>query len=95
MDYSNYICSEASHKMASRISGINKSGSKQSKTKRWISAIKIAGNSRNKTTITGDTRIETSKNKGGYKYRNLSFYNNQYNEKKKKRLIKGTKFSQF
>jgi len=88
-DYSNYICSEATHKVASRTSGVNKSGKKATKTKRCISSIKIVGNSRNKSTVTGETKIESSKAKGGCKYRNLSFYNSQYNHKKKKRLIKG------
>lgn len=87
--YFNYICSETTHKVASRTSGVNKSGKKSIKTKRCISSIKIAGNSRNKSTITGEIKIEQNKSKGGYKYRNLSFYNSQHNDKKKNHVVKG------
>lgn len=71
------------HKVASRISGVNKS-SKKSKSKRWTSNIKVSNSSRKRSSNVEKT--EKSKSKG-YKYRNLSFYNNQYNEKK--RMIKG------
>lgn len=85
-DYSNYMCSEVSKKVASRTSGLNKSDYKPSTTKkRCASGIKITGNSRNKSTSFGDSRVEIpgkQSSKASYKYRNLSFYNNQFNEKK-------------
>lgn len=91
-EYSNYISSEVTHKVASRTSGINKSNKKSSKTKRWISAIKIGNSSRKKSAIPGNLKLEKPKPKNPYKYRNLSFYNNQYKEKKKviasKKLVK-------
>ncbi|CAI2359488.1 unnamed protein product [Moneuplotes crassus] len=91
-EYSNYISSEVTHKVASRTSGINKSIKKSSKTKRCISAIKIGNSSRKKSTISGNLKLEKTKPKNPYKYRNLSFYNNQYKEKKRviasKKLIK-------
>lgn len=85
-DFRNYLRSDISKKMISRTSGLNKSDYKPSTTKkRWISGIKIASNSRNKSTYLGDSQIEPAKKsiKASYKYRNLSFYNNQYIEKKK------------
>ena len=81
------MCSDTSQKVISRTAGLNKSDYKPSTTKkRWISGIKIAGNSRNKSSYLGDSQNETAKktSKISYKYRNLSFYNNPNNEKKKK-----------
>jgi len=46
-DYSNYICSDISKKVASRTSGVNKSKNRASSSKkRGISGIKIVGNSK-------------------------------------------------
>jgi hypothetical protein len=49
-----------------------------------VSGLKLAGNSRNKSTSFGDSQIDHQKHtsKGSYKYRNLSFYNAHYLEKK-------------
>lgn len=83
----NHMCSDTSKKVISRTAGLNKSDYKPSTTKkRWISGVKIAGNSRNKSTYLGDSQADPSKkaSKISFKYKNLSFYNNPTNDKKKK-----------
>lgn len=96
-DYSNYICSDISKKAASRTAGLNKSDLRPSTTKkRRVSAIKLtSGDSRNKSIASkgiqdskenvmdsGTEYTNKQSSKSTNKYRKLSFYNNQFKDKK-------------